>query len=190
MRSLGILSSILACLAVSSVPPGAESPGAAQAGAAQAGGDLCTGGQASGTGLRGAYYSADPRVSRPSLVRIDARIESAVVRKLPAQFSAQPLRAVRWCGWIRPIMSGPHRLQSAAKAMRVEIGKQAIAGPGVAAGTSIELEAGKAYSILIELPDATGAGQFSLQWTPPFGATYDIPPTVLFSPVETVEPGC
>lgn len=187
MRSLGILTSILACLAVvSSVPLGAESPGVATA----AGGDLCTGGQASGTGLRGAYYSADPRVSKPSFVRIDPRIDSDAVRTLPRQSSEQPLRSVRWCGWIRPIMSGPHRLQSAAKVMRVEIGKQAIAGPGVAAGASIELEAGKAYSILIELPDATGAGQFSLQWTPPFGATYDIPPTVLFPPVETVEPGC
>lgn len=70
------------------------------------------------------------------------------------------------------------------------IGKQAVAGPMAGAGTSINLEAGKAYAILIEIPNADSVGEFSLQWTPPFGATYDVPPTVLFPPIETVKPGC
>lgn len=70
------------------------------------------------------------------------------------------------------------------------IDKQAVAGPTAAPGKSINLEAGKSYAVLIELPGADSVGDFSLQWTPPFGATYDIPPTVLFPPVETVKPGC
>jgi len=74
--------------------------------------------------------------------------------------------------------------------MSVRIGKQLVGGLSATPGTQVNLEAGKAYSILIELATAESAGEFSLQWTPPFGASYDIPPTVLFPPVETVEPGC
>lgn len=177
MRTFRILTLAFVALAQSARP-------------AQIDGDLCTGGEASGTGLRGAYYSADPRVSGPSLVRVDPRIDSTTVRKLPGSFALKPPHTVRWCGWIRPVVSGPYRMQSAARAMRIQISKRSIAGPSVAPGTAIDLEAGKAYSILIELPDATRAGEFSLQWTPPFGATYDVPPTVLFPPVETVQPGC
>lgn len=117
------------------------------------------------------------------LVRLDPQVNAATVRRLPASLPAKP-RVIRWCGWIRPIMSGPHRFGSAHSALRVEIGNRPVAGKDVA------LEAGQAYSILVELPEVSGAGQFSLQWTPPFGATYDVPPTVLFPPVQTVGPGC
>jgi hypothetical protein len=176
MRTFIILLSALVSLSVAS--------------SAQVSGDLCTGGKASGTGLRGAYYNADPRISRPWMVRVDPRIESASVRNLPKQPAGARVQWVRWCGWIRPIMSGPHRFHSAANVLSVKIGKQAVTGPTAAAGGSIDLEAGKAYSILVELPNADGIGEFSLQWTPPFGASYDVPPTVLFPPIETVEPGC
>lgn len=188
MRCFAIPSSTLVTLlvAASSGSLGAQSPKPLPAG-----GDLCTGGQASGTGLRGAYYSAVPAAgSPPPRVRVDARIGSAALRKPPAPLAAGSVRTVRWCGWIRPIASGAHRLQSAASGMRIELANQPVAGPRVPSGTSVHLEAGKSYSILIELPDAASAGEFSLQWTPPFGATYDVPPTVLFPPVETVEPGC
>jgi hypothetical protein len=181
MRNLGILSLILAAAAVT---PGTV-PGAQPAPAMRVAGDLCTGGQALGTGLRGAYYSADPKISQPVLVRVDPRISDAALRGLPKPFAARPPAAVRWCGWIRPIATGPHLLQSSVKGLRVEIGKQLVPR-----GTPVQMEAGTAYAIRIELPDPAAAGQFSLQWTPPFGATYDIPPTVLFPPVATVEPGC
>ncbi len=157
---------------------------------AEVSGDLCTGGKASGTGLRGAYYNADPRFSRPALVRVDARVETASVRNMPRELADTKVRWVRWCGWIRPVASGSHRIRSAARMMSISIGKQTVAGPAAAPDSSIELEAGKAYAILIELPNADSVGDFSLQWTPPFGATYDIPPTVLFPPIATVQPGC
>lgn len=69
--------------------------------------------------------------------------------------------------------------------MRIAVDRQDLGE-----GKAVNLEAGKSYAIWIELPDAARAGEFSLQWTPPFGATYDVPPTVLFPPVETVQPGC
>jgi hypothetical protein len=179
MRNVGILSAILAPLALVS----SAGTGAAFSATPQVGGDLCTGGNTFGTGLRGAYYTADPKISKPVLVRVDARVSSAAVRSLPRATTAPNL--VRWCGWIRPVASGPHRLQLAGQAARIELAKQSVLP-----GASVQLEAGKAYAILIELKDPAKAGDFSLQWTPPFGATYDVPPTVLFPPVETVQPGC
>jgi hypothetical protein len=153
-------------------------------------GDLCTGGQATGTGLRGAYYTADPRKAGPSLVRVDARVNSDTVHVLPNSPVPGSVQTVRWCGWIRPIASGPHKFHSAAADMRIEVARQVVAGPGVAGGLTVPLEAGKNYAIRMELPAAMQAGDFVLQWTPPFGATLDIPPTVLYPPVETAEPGC
>jgi hypothetical protein len=179
MHSPGLLIPNLMLLAMaSSSPLGVQAPAAPQVG------DLCTGGEATGTGLRGAYYSANPATSRPVLVRLDAQVNAGTVRRLPASLLAKPPHTVRWCGWIRPIMSGPHRLGSAHPGLRIEIGNKPVAGK------AINLEAGQSYSILVELPDAAGAREFSLQWTPPFGATYDVPPTVLFPPVQTVDPGC
>lgn len=170
MRRSSILLSTLAALAATS--------------ALSQVGDLCTGGEATGTGLRGAYYSADPRANGPVVVRVDARLGAQLLRTLPAPLASQPPHTARWCGWIRPIVSGPHRVGSDNPRVRIEIGKQPVAGQ------PIKMEAGRTYAILVELPDPARAGEFNLRWTPPFGATYDVPPTVLFPPLATVEPGC
>jgi hypothetical protein len=171
MRRSSILIPILAALATASV-------------SSEVGGDLCTGGEATGTGLRGAYYSADPATGRPALVRVDPKVNAAVLRTLPAAFAARPPHTVRWCGWIRPIVSGPHRFGSGNPRLRIQVGRLQVGDKPV------DLQAGRSYDIMIELPDPVRAGEFSLQWTPPFGATYDVPSTVLFPPLATVQPGC
>lgn len=158
--------------------------------AAQSSGDLCTGGAENGTGLRGAYYNADPRVAKPLLVRVDPRVEAATLRNAARSLPTKPITAVRWCGWIRPIASGAYKFSAAAKNLRMEINKQAVMNTASGKSASVDMEAGKVYSVLVELANPEGAGEFTLQWTPPFGVTYDIPPTVLFPPVATVQPGC
>lgn len=74
--------------------------------------------------------------------------------------------------------------------LRVEINKQVVANTSAGKSSPIEMQAGRAYAILVEIQDTENAGEFSLQWTPPFGVTYDIPPAVLFPPVATVNAGC
>jgi hypothetical protein len=152
-------------------------------------GDLCNGGDNVGTGLRGAYYSSDAPSSQPTLVRVDSRIDASRLRDWPSNLHKPPA-SVRWCGWIRPTVSGEYGFQANTSAMRIEIGKSAAAGPGVGVGEKISLEAGKLYSILVEIHVDQQPGDFTLQWTPPFGVTYAVPPTVLFPPIETVTPGC
>ena len=158
--------------------------------AAQQMGDLCTGGQASGTGLRGAYYYAASRGDKPLLVRVDARINADTALSWPAPVAAAAPKLVRWCGWIRPIVSGPYRFRADAGALKVQIAKKAMTGPGANPDAFIDMKAGELYPIFMELPLTGAVPRFSLQWTPPFGVTYDVPQTVLFPPVATVEPGC
>lgn len=101
-----------------------------------------------------------------------------------------PVEAVRWCGWIRPVVSGSHEFPATAKGMRVTINKQTVTDERAKKLLSIGMQAGQAYSILVEISDMGDAQGFGLQWTPPFGVTYAIPPSVLFPPIETVNPGC
>ncbi len=158
--------------------------------ATQAIGDLCTGGTANGTGLRAAYYNADSGTAKPVLIRLDPRVDAAAIRSAAKSHAGKPIQSVRWCGWIRPIVSGSHSFSAATDKLRMEINKQSVVDTSTGKSTSIEMEAGRVYSVLVELSDASSAAEFSLQWTPPFGVTYDIPPTVLFPPVATLQEGC
>lgn len=154
-------------------------------------GDLCSGGDATGTGLRAAYYTDTIATSQPVLIGLDSAIDfpaiSANNRKIPP---GAEVKAVRWCGWIRPVMSGEHHFPATAADMQVAINKQVVTDARNDKVMAIDLQAGQVYAITIEVRDVAQAGNFSLQWTPPFGVTYAIPPSVLFPPVETVNPGC
>ncbi|MGC4029151.1 MAG: PA14 domain-containing protein [Steroidobacteraceae bacterium] len=178
----------LAILSLAAAPDASQ--GASSGPAIQVSGDLCTGGTASGTGLRGAYYSGDPRIVKPALIRLDPRVESAALQTSRRMLPTMPVHTARWCGWIRPIVSGPHRFSATAKKLRVEINKKTVTNTAAGESSAVEMQAGKAYAILVEIQDADKTGEFSLQWTPPFGVTYAVPPTVLFPPVATVDPGC
>jgi len=154
-------------------------------------GDLCPGGAATGTGLRAAYYSDAQVTSKPVLIQHASEMNLDAAQAARRQVaSGGSVEAARWCGWIRPVVSGPHQFPATAKGMRVEINKKTVTDASTGQLLAIEMQAGQAYAILVEISDIDGARGFDLQWTPPFGVTYTIPPSVLFPPVETVNPGC
>lgn len=188
----GSLAAVLAAVSLGCVSRSDDTsqPAAAQASASPAlsvGGDVCSGTQSTGTGLRGAYYAGAPGAAKPVLIRVDSQVDSLTAKTWGSAPKEPRPASVRWCGWLRPATSGPHRLYTGSAAAKMFVSKKQLddaSGP-------IDMVAGQPYALLIEVVDLSLLeNDLRLEWTPPESVRYPIPQSVLYAPLETVDPGC
>lgn len=149
-------------------------------------GELCSATNATGSGLRGEYFSRDPRRSAPLLVRVDPTVDFDASLDWPASLAAQRPGGVRWTGWVKPPIAGRYRFHVGQPGARIVVARTVLAGEGAAADAAIELAAGRFYPITVEVPQLDAiSGRLALEWTAPYGARYVVPRALLFVPSET-----
>lgn len=145
--------------------------------------ELCSASNAIGTGLRGEYSSQDPMRGAPLLVRIDSTIDFDASLEWPAHLAGRRPQSVRWAGWVKAPMSGPYRFHVDQASARLEIARKVFAGEGAAAGTVLDMSAGRFYPVALEVKRLDRlSGRLQLEWTTPFGARYVVPRALLFIP--------
>ncbi len=150
-------------------------------------GELCSTKNAVGTGLRGEYFARAAGGGEVLLVRTDGTVDFDSRFEWPAQRSVSQPESARWTGWIKPSMTGRYRFHADQATASLVVAHQPMLGEGAAAGTSIELAAGRYYPITLQLDQlASMKGRLRLEWTAPHGARYLIPRALLFLPTEQV----
>lgn len=147
--------------------------------------ELCSASNATGTGLRGEYFSQDPKRTAPLLVRVDSTIDFDASLEWPAQLADRRPASARWTGWVRAPISGSYRFHADQATARIVVARQVLVGDGAAAGGALEMFAGRFYPITLEVRrfDLV-SGRLQLEWTAPFGARYVVPRALLFVPNE------
>jgi hypothetical protein len=141
-------------------------------------GTLCSNRNAVGVGLRGEYFVRDHWRGEPLLVRTDGILDSNIL-----QFS-QSIRSVRWRGWVKASVPGPHRFHFDHPRSRIIVAGSDFSLHVDSPAQPIDLSAGRFYEIALELPlrNKTDAIPFRLEWTPPHGYRYPIAQTMLYLP--------
>ena len=141
-------------------------------------GTLCSNRNAIGVGLRGEYFSQNYWRGVPLLVRTDGILDSNIL-----QFS-ESIRSVRWRGWVKATVSGPHRFHFDHPQSRITVAGSDFSLHVESPAQPIDLSAGRFYEISLELPlrEKNETSPFRLEWTPPHGYRYPIAQTMLFLP--------
>jgi hypothetical protein len=149
--------------------------------------DVCSSRNAKGVGLRGEYFAETGFKGKPVLSRIDATVDFDLTVEWRSEQSSPVPRSVRWRGWVRPPMTGRYLFHAGNDDAIVIVSKQAVAGRGAPADSSIELAAGRYYPIVVEVHNIQTQrdGQIRLEWTAPHGMRFVVPRALLFLPSET-----
>lgn len=150
---------------------------------------LCSGSNAIGVGLKGAYYSTEGLRGEPAATRTDTTVEFSSLQELSKAAGLDRIGSVRWTGWIKAHVTGRFRFDGGSPQVRVAVSNLPMSGMHAAPDAGIQLLAGRYYPIEVEL-DRIDAEQPSirLQWTVPYGAHYLVPRQALFLPTDSVTP--
>lgn len=151
-------------------------------------GDICTSANAVGVGLQGEYFSEPNLQGSAKMVRVDDVVDfDDSIRQTFGHASDQPVRSVRWRGWIKAPLSGRYRFHADAPDMQVLVARNLVAGADVAPDESVQLAAGRFYPVEVVVNRVTESGpRIRLEWTAPHGARFVIPKALLHLPTATV----
>ncbi|HVR44504.1 MAG TPA: PQQ-dependent sugar dehydrogenase [Thermoanaerobaculia bacterium] len=150
-------------------------------------------GRTKGSGLRGDYFIGESLEGKPSLTRVDPRLDldwdlGSPHPSLPADWFT-----VRWTGTLQALVTGEHRFHASSDdGIRVWIdGELIINDWGIRSSTeslgAAWLEAGHHHSIRIEYLEAVGRASMKLLWSSPVHDAEPIPTSVLNPPVPSRE---
>ena len=150
---------------------------------------LCSGSNAIGVGLKGAYYTTEGLRGEPAATRTDTTVEFSSLQELSKAAGLDRIGSVRWTGWIKAHVTGRFRFDGGSPQVGVAVSNLPMSGMRAAPDAEIQLLAGRYYPIEVEL-DRIVLGQppIRLQWTVPYGAHYLVPRQALFLPTDSVTP--
>ena len=169
------------------VQAGQDSVAAAELKHAAERAELCSAANATGTGLRGEYFSMDAKRPDPLLVRVDAVLDFDPGLEWPASLQGQRPGWARWTGWVKPPIGGRYRFHVDQPHSQVVVARQPMVGEDARPGAEIELAAGRFFPITVEIKRLEPLnGRLRLEWTAPYGARYLVPRALLFVPSETL----
>jgi hypothetical protein len=152
--------------------------------------DMCTAVNAVGVGLKGEYFAEADLAGSTRLVRIDDVIDFDASVGNASGNEREPVRSVRWSGWLKAPISGSYRFHADAPGMRVSVARTVVAETGVASGEKIDLAAGRFYPVEVEVRElVASAPRIRLEWTAPHGARYVVPKALLHLPTDSVPAG-
>ncbi len=186
LHAAGVASFALPVRSIGADSPAAGSFAAAELKRAAERAELCSTSNATGTGLRGEYFSRDRKTAASLLVRVDATVDFDAGFDWPAALGGRRPGSARWTGWLKPPYSGAYRFHADEGSTRIIVARETLVDKSVASGSKIELAAGRYYPISMEsvsLDDLTG--RLKLEWTAPHGARYVVPRALLFPPTDT-----
>jgi hypothetical protein len=150
--------------------------------------------RASGTGLKGEYYSNNSLTGNPVLTRQDSRVSFAWITGSPAKGIPADQFSVRWSGQLEAPVSGTFVLSSTTDdEMRVYLAGKKLIECAAAAGrngigsASVTLVAGQRYNLTVEYVERSGNATALLQWAYP-GVAQQLIPTAYLYPAQALDP--